>query len=89
MEGSDEAYIGDLWVKKYAIGTEEKPDVGADHQGFHNWEFNDHYATTYCRMSSITSVPARLQKTCGLALQLFLSRRHTSHYMPTSTIWSP
>jgi gag-polypeptide of LTR copia-type len=31
-------------VEKYTIGTEEKPDVGADHQGFHNWEFNNCYA---------------------------------------------
>jgi hypothetical protein len=26
------------------MGTEEKPDVEADRQGSHNWEFNDRYA---------------------------------------------
>ena len=31
-------------VEKYAMGTETKPDVEVDHQGSHNWEFNDRYA---------------------------------------------
>jgi hypothetical protein len=31
-------------VEKYAMDTKEKPDVEANHQGSHNWEFNDRYA---------------------------------------------
>jgi hypothetical protein len=59
-------------VEKYAMGTEEKPDVEADHQGSHNWEFNDCYARGLI-INNVTQAVKHHISTCTTAKEMWSS----------------
>jgi gag-polypeptide of LTR copia-type len=59
-------------VKKYAMGTEEKPDVEADRQGSNNWEFNDHY-TRGLIINNVTQGVKHHISTCKTAKDMWSS----------------